>query len=306
MARKNFTKKTVKELVTDRIIEQLDKQEIPWRRTWVSEVPTSLSSGKPYRGLNYFILSSFDFKSKFWGTFNQIQALGGRVKKGEKAAIVQFWKFGSYLEKDEDGNPIITESGELKEGKRVLLRYYRVFNLDQTTGVDLKGKKYQELVKLAEKNKINVDSEKILENYYNPPSYTESITENPRYSLSRDTVFMPPIENFESSDEYYATQFHELVHSTGHESRNNRSIMNGKNSDPYAVEELIAEIGAALLCGYTGIENKKVFENNVAYIQEWNKRFKNDRNVLLKAIQGANKGVDFILNEKKKRDTIDN
>src|ERR1700730_18519362 len=101
------------DVVTEAIIKQLQSGVVPWRKPWRTEMPTSLASLKPYRGLNVLMLASQGYSSKYWLTFNQANTLGGHVKKGEKSTLVSFWKIGEY-EKD----------GEKKDS--FLLRYYRV------------------------------------------------------------------------------------------------------------------------------------------------------------------------------------
>ncbi|MEI6358547.1 MAG: zincin-like metallopeptidase domain-containing protein [Verrucomicrobiota bacterium] len=120
------------------------------------------------------------------------------------------------------------------------------------------------------------------------------------YSPGSDMVNMPDRTRFQSEDHYYATLFHELVHSTGHEKRLKRaSIMerNGYGSDPYAKEELIAEMGSAFLCGYAGIEDRTI-DSSAAYLEGWLKQLKEDKTLIVHAAAQAQKATDFILSRK--------
>ena len=111
---------------------------------------------------------------------------------------------------------------------------------------------------------------------------------------------MPARERFSRSEEYHATLFHELVHSTGHESRLNRATLNeqaGFGSDPYCKEELIAEIGAAFLCGHAEIAERTI-DNSAAYVAEWLKRMKDDKKLIVHAAAQAQRAADFLLGRK--------
>ena len=105
------------------------------------------------------------------------------------------------------------------------------------------------------------------------------------YSPTNDTVGLPTLDRFETEDHYYATLFHELVHSTGHEQRLKRaSIMerNGYGSEPYGKEELIAEMGSAFLCGYAGIVDRTI-DSSAAYLEGWLKQLKEDNTLIVHA-----------------------
>jgi antirestriction protein ArdC len=115
-----------------------------------------------------------------------------------------------------------------------------------------------------------------------------------------DTVNMPKIETFDSSEEYYSTLFHELTHSTGHETRLNRrgsDVPRHFGDSDYSKEELVAEMGAAFLCGHCQIENKTI-DNSAAYIANWLRKFKDDAKMVIMAGGAAQKAVDFILGRK--------
>jgi antirestriction protein ArdC len=221
------------------------------------------------------------FDSPFYLTFEQAKQLGGNIAKGAKSTLVVFWKLLESEDKD----------GEKK--KTPFLRYYRVFNLTQTEGIDPK--------KIPDVNAHDHD--------FNPITAAESLVYNwkdcPKieldhdsayYAPSIDTVCMPNPRNFFHDEQYYSTLFHELVHSTGHRSRINRheKITDHKfGSKDYSQEELVAEMGAAYLCGITDMEPTTI-ENNAAYIKSWIRKFKDDPKVLVMAAAQAQKAVDYI------------
>ena len=267
------------EMINDRIIELLEKGEIPWRKPWVSGEPVNFISQKAYRGINPFILISSGFSCPFWVSFKQAKGKGGRIKKGEKGFPVVFWKWIEVEDRD-------VESGK----KRVpFLRYYTVFNLEQTEGIEIpmpETRDFQPIVK----------AEKLIHAMPNAPIIEH---EEPRafYRPSDDLVNMPKANLFQSDEEYYSTLFHELTHSTGHQSRLNRDEITNITlfgSHDYSKEELVAEMGSAFLCGHCGIE-PAVIENQAAYIKSWLKKLQSNKKWLVYAAAKAQKATDFIL-----------
>jgi antirestriction protein ArdC len=242
----------VYQYITDKIIEELERGCVPWQQPWKSSadgirVPTSYLSKKPYRGVNTFLLALARFKagyeSNYWLTFKQIQALDGNVK-GQKSEMVVFWKL---LEK-----PAQNPTPENDTDYIPMLRYYRVFNLDQVSGIN---KPLPETVSTFQPIE---QAEQIARNYQRQIGVTHGGS-RAYYQPSTDSIRMPARESFDSSEAYYSTLFHEFTHSTGHESRLNRPGITETHyfgDEIYSKEELIAEMGAAMLCGTIGIENK--------------------------------------------------
>ncbi|GAH62731.1 unnamed protein product, partial [marine sediment metagenome] len=189
----------------------------------------------------------------------------------------------------------ITLSGEPKKELRFALRYYNVFNLDQTT------------IPLPDygNGKQSKECEDILQNLENFPAIEEGGSVA-AYNPVLDALRIPSKRDFKDREKYYSSIFHELIHSTGHETRLNRkdSKGNGFGDERYSKEELVAEIGASFLCAQCGIENKTI-DNSAAYIQGWLKRLNNDKTLIISASAQAQKAVDYILgtkeNEKNKK-----
>ena len=116
-------------IVTDKIINLLESGVVPWRKPWTSTgLPRNLVSKRPYNGINYFLLSASKYVSSFWLTYRQATELGGHVRKGEESTIVVFWKVEDLKQIGED---LDAEENNEKNRRRFLLRYYRVFNLEQ-------------------------------------------------------------------------------------------------------------------------------------------------------------------------------
>lgn len=273
----------VYEIVTEQIISQLEKGVVPWHKPWASEgLPCNLVTGKPYRGINVFLLAMQRRASKYWMTYKQATALGGHVRAGEKASVVTFWKIGESKE-------INPKTG--KKSKTFILRYYNVFNASQIDGIESLG--------LGKGDNVNPDidaCEKIVAEMQNAPKREAS--DAAWYRPSTDTVGMPDRSKFESAETFYATLFHELMHSTGHESRVGRDGIQKIDffgTDSYSKEELIAELGASMLCGVTGIA-PKVIGNSASYLNYWVKALKGDSKLLVSAASQAQKAADYIRN----------
>ena len=258
------------------------------------------SRGYRYRGINVFILAATSmangYRSPVWLTFKQINELGGKVNEGEKSTLVTYWKLLEIEERDANTN-------ELKKKKIPLLRFYLVFNLDQTTGVKL-SKAVQKIQDAAtdegtykggvrEEDAIEA-AEAIVKGYENGPLVRFG-SNRAAYSPTLDVIGMPDKTDFDKIEEFYATEFHEFGHSTGHSSRLNRAGITSFDhfgSGQYADEELIAELTAAMLCAEAGIDN--TIENSAAYIASWKAKLTADPKLIVQAAGKAQKAVDYI------------
>ena len=279
----------VYEVINNRIMELLESNVIPWRKTWnvATNQPKNLISKKEYRGINVWLLANSPFSSAYWLTFKQCADLKGQVKKGSKSTPIVFWKF---IDKKED---IGAEEGEVSnKGKTAILKMYNVFNLDQVKGIDAPP------------------SMEPVVNTFTPIERADQIVANmplcpeikhggagASYSPMLDYVKMPKPEVFESAEEYYNTLFHELSHATGHAKRVGRKgILEPSffGSHSYGKEELCAEMSACFLSGSAGIEQTTIV-NSAAYIAGWLKALKNDKTLLVHAAAQAQKASDYIL-----------
>ena len=273
----------VYQIITETIIKQLESGVAPWRQPWTCQSPANLVTQKEYRGLNVFTLASQGFPSRFWLTFKQATKLGGRISKGQKSSPVIFWNLG-------DERETTAQDGAKETSRPLLLRYYSVFNLSQTEGIDIPASLLQE----TSTNDPIETCEQIVASMPNPPVFEKS--DKAWYSPSKDTVGMPARDLFHSSEEYYATEFHELAHSTGHTKRLHRENFDNPvsfGSESYSKEELVAEMTAAMLCGVAGIE-RKTLGNTAAYLKTWIARLKSDSRLLVSAASQAQKAADFI------------
>lgn len=281
--KESYVKNDVYQVVTDRIIHLLESGTVPWQMPWkgANQWPQNLVSRKTYRGINLFLLHAARYASPFWLTFKQVQSLGGSVKKGERSFPVVFWK-------------ILKEEVE-DETKRIsFLRYHNVFNVWQCEGIKVPG------LQIAESKFQPIEKcEQVVAGMPKSPAIKHN-GGRACYSPPLDEISMPEANLFESRESYYNTLFHELTHSTGHLSRLNRKEVNEPNrfgSDPYSREELVAEMGAAFLCGHCEIENMTIAQS-ASYIQNWLERLKEDRKLVVHAATQAQKACDFILDVK--------
>ena len=274
---------TAHEIVTEFIIKQLESGVAPWRKPWGTEAPANFSSKKEYRGINIFLLASQGYGSRYWVTYRQAQALGGTVKNGEHGSKVVFWKISEYRSENH-------KSEETENRRSILLRCYNVFNLEQCEGIKFSGP-------VRAINPIE-QCESIVGAMPNPPGFAQNA--RACYCPSTDTVAMPARSAFFDAAEYYSTLFHEITHSTGHPSRLGRDgIMNHSpfGSEGYSKEELVAEMGAAMLCGTAGIESRTL-GNSAAYLQTWINKLKSDSRLIVSAASQAQRAADYILRKR--------
>jgi len=283
----------VYQIITDKIINLLESGVVPWRRPWTSTgLPRNLVSKKPYRGINYFLLSASKYVSPFWLTYRQATELGGHIRKGEESTAVVFWKIEDAKRSTED---LDTEAIDEKHRRRFLLRYYRLFNLEQC---ELPQSVFDKLPKMETHQYDPIEAvEKIIAGMPNPPEIVRAGSKA-FYSPITDRITLPPRELFISAEEEAATETHELIHSVGHEKRLAREgICEAApfGSPVYSKEELTAELGAAYLCAEAGISNA-VIANQAAYVAGWLAKLRDDRKLLIHAAAQAQHAADFILN----------
>lgn len=293
-------KVNVYQMVTDRIIEQLEKGIVPWQKPWsgaglADGGAINYVSRKPYSMLNQMLLG----REGEYLTFKQIKELKGNVKKGAKSGLVVFFTMMSVAKKketDEDGNEITIET--IHSHNIPVLRYYHVFHIDDCEGIESKAEeiKADETLQPIERaeNIINgyLSREKKLRFQNNKPS------DRAYYSPMFDEVVVPMLSQYQIAEEYYSTTFHELVHSTIPEYRCNRKVDNENaffGNEDYSIEELVAETGSAMICNAIGIDCDKAFNNSVAYIQGWLRKLKDDNRAIVRAASKAEIAAKYIM-----------
>ena len=281
---------TIYQMITDRMIAALEKGTIPWHKPWAVRNPVSMSTGKTYRGINPFILAQAQaeggYTSPYWGSIKRINALGGKVRKGEKPTVVIFWKRLPIIETDQ-------ATGETKKKIIAMLRYYKVWNAEQCEGLE---DKYYPAATQDGTAEVLEDAEIVWKRYLaeGGPTLTENDSQA-FYAIDHDMISLPPRGAFDGPDEFYATAFHEATHSTGHPTRLDipESGHNHFGNAKYSAEELRAEMGAAMLCASTGIH--ATFDNSASYIANWLGALRGDHRLVIKAAARAQKASDMIL-----------
>jgi antirestriction protein ArdC len=278
----------VYQIITDRIIKQLEAGTAPWHKPWKahgkSGLPQNLVSGHEYRGINVWILLSSGYTSPCYLTFRQARELDGCVRQGEVGFPVVYWKFGKRELLDGD---------EIIEKPSVLCRYYTVFNVEQCDGLRLHPAQPLEAQPQVQPNEA---CEQVVDAWLNKPMIRHG-GDHASYSKTVDCIQMPERTCFNSVEEYYSTLFHELTHSTGHPTRLNRSTLTDFErfgDQHYSREELVAEMGAAFLAGFCGIVNQTI-NNSAAYLANWLEALKSDSRIVLIAAGQAQKAADLIL-----------
>lgn len=271
-------KQDVYEIVTNQIIDSLEKGVVPWQRPWkMVGGPRNLNSKRPYRGLNAFLLALAPYSSPFWMTYEGAKKAGGNVKKGEKGTLVVFWKIQKFADPD------------AKSGFKTvpLLRYYKVWNAEQCENVKLPTTEEVEEFDAIEA------AQAVIDEMPDAPSI-EFGGDRAYYAPMEDHVQLPKPEQFDTSEAFYATAFHELAHATGNEKRLGRiKDWSMFGSDPYAKEELVAEMASAFICGAAGIAPN--IDQSAAYLNGWLARLKNDKKLVISAASQAQKAADFVL-----------
>ena len=281
--------------ITDRILAALEAGRVPWQKPWDARQgsPRNLISGKAYRGVNLLLLAN-EGATPFWLTYRQASQLGGYVKKGERGELVVFWKFMAKADASEEGETEADESP--RSSQYALAKAYTVFNARQCElPEEWTAKAEIQEPEQTPAQKITACDEIITTMQHRPA--LEHGGGRAFYRQSVDRVTMPKPETFISPEHYYSTLFHELTHATGHPSRLDRPTLTDAHrfgDTNYSKEELVAEMGAAFLCGVSGIDNH-TGDSSAAYIQGWLSVLKDDKRLLIQAASQAQRAADLIL-----------
>ena len=300
------TTNDIYQIITDKMIAQLESGIIPWQKPWMNAEGAcciSHTTGKPYSMLNQMLL---DCRAGEWLTYKQVVAEGGKVRKGEKASMVVFWTFvqktvkSETVEEHDDAGEVVGAETRETITRYPVLKSYNVFHIDQCDGIS--ARYANEPAK--NEHTPNEVAEAVVAEYIKRDALTLNICESNQafYSPVKDLVQVPKMSQYANDAEYYSTLFHELTHSTGHKNRLNRSEVVGVHffgDMDYSKEELTAEMGAAFLCNQVGIDCAKAFKNSVAYIQGWLKKLQNDKKAVVIAAGKAERAAKYILTGEK-------
>lgn len=279
--------------VTDKIIAQMETGVIPWKKGWKAISGSyNAKSKRFYSFINQMILWT---KPGAYASFKQWNELGCKVKKGAKAEFIMEWfsKEITYTAKNKDG-----EEEEVKY-RKWYPRMYPVFHSSQVEGWT---EPEAEEIKAADPIR---EAEELIEAYKTFSGIKSIITDKESskafYSPVSDYIQVPKKEQFSDIAEYYSTLFHEMTHSTGHSSRLDRGLDKmpaAFGTDTYSKEELVAELGAAMIMTRLEIDTPETFTNSAAYLQGWLKALKNDKSLLISAASYAEAATRYIFNER--------
>jgi len=296
---------TYKQLVESLIKEIESEGLLPWEIPWHSGEIRNIK-GNAYRGMNSLLLGFYcrsrKFKSPYFLTRKQAREIGGDIKESElerffsvvffNPARIQYAKIqeDEIEPKDKEDEKPTIKSGEWKIQKHSFLRVYSVYNVEQTEGINLSN--FQN-----EKTKLKpVElADHIVEGYKNRPQIT-AIHGKAYYNPIADIVCIPPLRDYDTTEAFYSTAFHELIHSTGHKSRLNRiKSLAFFGSHDYSQEELVAECGASFLLNMCNMLTVKEHRQSSAYLQSWLCKLREKTALLWQSAAKAQKAVDWIL-----------
>lgn len=280
-------KQTIYETITNQIVSAIEEgaglYKMPWHRARADITnPMNMTSGRSYRGLNvitlWMIAEAKQYQSGTWATYQQWQEKSAQVRKGEKSASVFFWK---NLSEGRDTDQATTSD---EEGRaRFVARAYNVFNAEQVDGYE------------APTVPTLSDAERIAK----AEAFFAAIPADIRdgnmacYVPSEDRVEMIPFDRFREAKGYYSVLAHELTHWSGAKQRLNRDLSGRFRSESYAMEELVAELGAAFITGQLGLPSEPRTDH-APYIASWLKVLKNDPRAIFTAACKAQAAADYL------------
>lgn len=292
--------KDYRQVLTDKLIEQLEAGTAPWQKPWDAReggerLPYNPTTEKPYRGANSLYLSAVaadkGYADPRWATYKQADAEGWQVRKGEKGSLVEYWKFSETKpELDGKGKPVIGEDGQPKTVEVMLEspRVFRavVFNAQQMDNVPelSKAPRMYEWDPMERAEQIMKSSGAKVFHDQNDRAF---------YSPSKDEIHLPARDQFKDQTAYYSTALHELGHWTGHDSRLKREFGGAFGSAEYAKEELRAELSSYFMADKLGVPHEP--GQHAAYVKSWVKVLQEDKNEIFRAARDAEKITEYVL-----------
>ena len=273
----------IHQAITDQILAAMEQARSAGRRLWDSQpsLPLNLATGKPYSGVNVLILwsasLSHGYTSPHWLTFKQAQTLGGQVRKGEHGTRLVFYKPWQSEE--------VNDAGETETTRGAILKSFTAFNLDQCDGIERPTKEERPAFEVL------AAAEALLQR--TPAPIIEGGHEA-CYIPSRDEIHMPARGTFVSPEAFYSVACHEMTHSTGAKHRLDRQFSTRFGDEAYAMEELVAELGAAFLSAEVGILGA-TRDDHAHYLASWLKVLKGDKKAVFTAAAAASKAAAYIM-----------
>ena len=293
MSKSKHASFNVYQSITDSIVAAIEDGaspvEMPWHVAGGHGLPQNAATGRPYRGVNVVSLwaasMTHGFTTPLWATYRQWSLLGAQVRRGEKGSVIVFYK---QVEIDE---PADEADGTDRPAMRFLARASRVFNADQVEGYTLTERPAADPVVACARADAFVAATGAAVRHGADAAF---------YSLTADLILMPAPDAFigtrtsTPTESYYGVLFHELVHWSGAEHRLARDLYDRFGSDAYAMEELVAELGAAFLCAELGIAPSPRADH-AAYLGHWLDVLRADNRAIVSAASKAAEALDYLL-----------
>ena len=290
--------------VSGELIEQIKRGVAPWQKPWKpgeQSTPENFSTGKKYSGGNSLYLMSRAIREgrgdNRWGTYNQILAAGGQVRKGERGTRVLFFTDRTArAAKDEQGQTLKDQDGktiyEEEQREKPICKQYTVFNVEQADGLELKPR----FAQARPEWDAHRDAEKVIEASGAKVQHVPG--DRAYYRIDEDQVVLPEPSQFPTRNGYYQTALHECGHSTGHPDRMNRDTLKdgldqGFGSPEYAREELRAEISAMMTGERVGVGHDS--QRGAAYVENWVAVLEKDPHEIHRAARDAQKMSDYLM-----------
>jgi antirestriction protein ArdC len=277
----------IAQLITDSIIAELEKGATPWVKPWRTlrgtpgaGMPYNVQRGTVYRGINRIWLSMQPYEIPAYVTFDGAHKLGGSVKAGQKGTPIVKFDIAKKKTKDSSGNDQISTYAFIK--------HFYVFNIEQCEDLTIPA-----LPEIPEPSFNASDDVLAVVDRLELKGGLSHGGDSAYFRPSTDSIAMPAMAAFDAPEHYHATLLHECVHATGAKHRLDRDFSKSRRfgDEHYAAEELVAELGAAMLCAKLGINGDL---RHAGYIENWLKALRNDKRYILTASAQAQKALDFL------------
>ena len=271
------------EQVTAQIVTAIaagaSEYRMPWHRGQGVGTPANAITGRPYRGINTLVLwaeaERAGYSSGAWGTYRQWAECGAQVRKGERSTIVLLWKPINPAKSD--------EGAEARSG--LLARAFRVFNAAQVDGYEpALGSVLDSSARITEAEAF----------FASQPATIWHGSDSAFYDPRADLISLPPFGAFVSADAFYSVLAHELTHWTGAKPRLDRDLSGRFGTEAYAMEELVAELGAAFVTGHLGL-GCEPRTDHAPYIASWLSVLGSDPRAIVTAASKAQAAADYLI-----------
>lgn len=280
--------------LVDELIQKMKDGVSPIREMWDSTkiygLPYNPVSGSRYQGINLVRLLIASIQERHedprWMTLKQANKQGYRIKKGAKSELLEKWVWTKIVEEENEEGEIEKKVVKLK---KPYVNFFRVFNAEQIDGIGPVPK-----VIPMEKNEMLQVAEEVMNS--SQCEIREEMQSRAYYSPKEDKIILPPRDSFKSQEAFLAVVLHEMGHSTGHEDRLNRPLMNKFGTPDYAKEELNAEFASAFLQMDLGIQlSDEAVNDHAAYLKSWISVLEDDPNELFRAVHNASEISDYLI-----------